>query len=329
MERAGEHKVLVEVLLATFNGERYLREQIDSILAQDYPDLLVLARDDGSTDRTVEILNEYAASYSDRVRVYAGGDPTGHPKLNFLCLMKASTAEYLCFSDQDDVWLPGKVSLVKRAMQRLEDRYGETTPLLVFTDLRVVDERLETLNPSLWKRAGVRIENIHHLARVLSENVVTGCTVMINRSMRDLAVQMPDDAEMHDWWIALLSAVFGAAEATPQATVLYRQHANNVIGSIEQHLSLSSLSSRIRKRGKWRQQRLKCERQAEALLRIYGERMTLEQKNILEAFLVSGRSDHAWTRVGTMIKYGFYRSGFLKNAAAMIDLFQAKSTDNG
>src|SRR5271156_5979852 len=95
----------VEVLLATYNGARFLREQLDSILAQDYGNFRVLARDDGSSDETVEILVQYAEDFPDRVRVMPAGIATGNPQSNFLLLMRASTAEYVCFADQDDVWL--------------------------------------------------------------------------------------------------------------------------------------------------------------------------------------------------------------------------------
>src|SRR5271154_4215562 len=101
---------LVDVLLATFNGEPFLREQIDSILSQDYEDLSILARDDGSKDGTRGILNEYAEQFPGRFQMLPTGAPTGNAKQNFLELMKASSADYVCFSDQDDVWLPGKVS---------------------------------------------------------------------------------------------------------------------------------------------------------------------------------------------------------------------------
>lgn len=313
---------MVEVLLATYNGERYLREQLDSILGQDFPDLSILARDDGSTDRTVEILDEYARQYPDRIRVCRDGSATGHPKRNFLRLMKASTADYVCFADQDDVWLPGKVSLALQAMKRLEGQWDRGTPLLVFTDLCVVNEKLETIHPSFWKRSGLRVENIRRLSRVLDENSVTGCTALINRSMCDLAVQMPEEADMHDWWIALLAATFGAAEAVPQSTVLYRQHDNNVVGSVKSDTSLGGLAFRAISGENRHRARLKCERQAEALLRQHGKQMKVGDREMLDAYLISRRSDSAWKRIGTTVRYGFYRSGVLKNLATIIDLIR-------
>jgi glycosyltransferase involved in cell wall biosynthesis len=129
----------VEVLLATYNGARFLREQLDSIMAQDYGNIRVLARDDGSSDGTVEILDQYAKKFPGCFRVMPASAPTGTAKNDFLLLMKASTAEYICFADQDDVWLPDKVSRTKQAMDRLESRWGTKVPLLVFTDLRPLD----------------------------------------------------------------------------------------------------------------------------------------------------------------------------------------------
>lgn len=315
----------VEVLLATYNGERYLCEQMDSILGQTYPSLRILACDDGSSDRTAAILDESSIRFPERVSVLSNSMPTGHPKRNFRLLMKASTADYLCFSDQDDVWVPEKISLCMQAMKQLEERHGQTMPALVFTDLYVVNEQLQTLNTSYWKRSGVRPENIHHLPRLLSENAVTGCTAMINRSMRDLAIEMPEEAEMHDWWIALLAATFGISSIVPEATVLYRQHASNVIGSSEQDLSLTGLTTRALSNQNRRQQRLKCEQQAEALLRVHGDQMPAEKRAILEAYLLSGRSESAWTRITTMVRYGFFRAGVMKNIATAIDLFRERS----
>lgn len=317
----------VEILLATYNGELYLREQIDSILGQDYPNLRLLVSDDGSSDGTVAILNEYAGRFPDRIHVLTEMRATGHPKRNFLRLMKAATAAYIGFSDQDDVWTPEKVSLTMQTMLQMERKKGEETPLLVFTDLRVVDEQLRTLHPSFWKRAGLRVKNIHRLQRVLGENLVTGCTAMINRGMCDVALQMPEEAEMHDRWICLLSAALGAAEAVPQTTVLYRQHGDNVIGSTKQDTSLIGLNSRARESSGRRRERLKSERQVEALLRLHGQQMTPERRKMLEAYLRSGRSESAWERVGTTLRYGFFRSGLLKSAATIMELYKSRSID--
>ena len=118
----------MEVLLATYNGARFLREQLDSIFAQDYENLRILARDDGSRDETPQILSEYAQRFPSRFRLLPTDTATGSAKTNFLKLMQASDADYVCFCDQDDVWLPEKVSTTQRAMSGLEERWGRDTP---------------------------------------------------------------------------------------------------------------------------------------------------------------------------------------------------------
>jgi glycosyltransferase involved in cell wall biosynthesis len=317
----------VEVLLATYNGDRFLREQIDSLLQQDYAQVRVLARDDGSSDTTVNILNEYAKRFPERFTVLQEGKATGHPKLNFLCLMQSSTAEYLCFSDQDDVWLPDKVGVSMAAMKKLEEAHGRTSPLLVFTDLRVVDARLQLVHPSFWKRGDLNAKNIHRLARVLSENVVTGCTAMINRQMCELAMQLPDETPMHDRWIGLLAASLGAAAAIPQQTVLYRQHESNAVGSREAERSVTQRVGKIRSADNRLRERLKSEAQVEALLRLHAERLESRAKSLLEAYLRSGRSKSRSTRVGIALRNGFYRSGFAKSIATIVDLWRYRSSD--
>ena len=316
----------VEVLLATCNGDRFLREQIDSLLQQDYPRLRVLARDDGSNDGTVSILNEYAERFPERFKVLSQGRATGHPKLNFSCLMQASTAEYLCFSDQDDVWLQDKVSLSMAAMKELEERHGRTKPLLVFTDLHVVDAGLQVLHRSFWKQGELNAENIHRLARVLGENVVTGCASMVNRPMCELAMQMPEEAQMHDRWIGLLAASLGSAAAVPQQTVLYRQHESNAVGTREPAGSAAQKLGKIRSAENRLRERLKSEAQVEALLRMHSNLLTSRNKSLLEAYLRSGRSKGRLARVGITLQNGFYRSGFAKSIATIVDLWRFRSS---
>jgi glycosyltransferase involved in cell wall biosynthesis len=135
----------VQVLLATYNGERFLREQIDSILAQTLPGVSILARDDGSNDSTPQILEDYGRRSPDRFRILPTVTPTGSARDNFLALLHASEAPYIAFADQDDVWLPQKLERQMNAMHGLEQRYGTSTPLLVFSDLRVVSDDLTSI----------------------------------------------------------------------------------------------------------------------------------------------------------------------------------------
>ena len=286
----------------------------------------VLARDDGSIDGTVRLLEGFAARWPERFRVLPAGRPTGSAKGNFLELMRAATAEYVGFADQDDVWLPGKVRLSMDAMRRMEERHGRGAPLLVFTDVRVVDEGLRTVAESMWARSGVEAANVHRMERLLGQNVVTGCSMVVNRTMLELARRMPEAATMHDRWIGLLAASMGAAEALPERTVLYRQHGANVIGAPAEDRTMGGRAARARSGGgDRRRERWLSEAQAEALLAVHGAEMSERRRRVLRAYLRSGRSGSAAVRLGTTVRYGFWRAGVLRNLATTFDLLRGRS----
>ena len=145
--------------------------------------------------------------------------------------MKASSADYVCFADQDDVWLPDKVSRTKQAMDQLESRWGTKVPLLVFTDLQVVDEQLNMLYQSFWTYMNIDPDRMDRLPELMVQSVVTGCTAMLNRPLLELSLRMPAGAFMHDRWIGLLASFLGKSSMVRAQTVLYRQHQHNVLGT--------------------------------------------------------------------------------------------------
>jgi hypothetical protein len=302
----------IEVLLATYNGERFLREQIDSILAQTHPAVEILARDDGSTDATAAILEEYAARYPERMRLISG-PPTGAAKMNFVRLLEASTAKYVAFSDQDDVWIPEKLELEMQAMHELEATHGAERPLLVFSDLRVVDERLKTVETSFWAYQHVETEKIRRLERLVMQNVLTGCTALLNTPLVHLARRMPAEAYMHDWWVALIACAMGSSATVNQPLVLYRQHASNVLGA----------QPPLPGRGipKWRQHAKRRQRweisirQAERLLQVYGAELPENATATLQALLRSDSSPSRLGRVLNLLRHGFYTDGVRGNLA--------------
>jgi glycosyltransferase involved in cell wall biosynthesis len=307
---------VVEVLLATYNGELYLREQIDSILGQDYANLRVLARDDGSTDGTVAILGEYAVQFPSRFRVLPATTPTGHAKWNFLELLKASTADYVCFADQDDVWIPEKVTLSLRAMEGLAAHYRGSLPLLVFTNVRVVDRELKTQIESQWRHHKVNVKRMSTFPRLLGQNIVTGCTAMLNRPLAQLALSMPEEAILHDHWVALLAAAFGASRGLEQQTVLYRQHDNNVMGAGSPRGSTefrwTNAVQQSEKR--WRLNSA----QAEGLLRVHGADTPERPLQQLRAFLqCRDRKKSKWARIALVLRHGFYVLGPRNNLAML------------
>ena len=314
---------VVEVLLATYNGERFLREQVESILSQEWPEVRILARDDGSSDGTASLLAEYVARFPECFRML-GGAPVGGAKGNFLELMGQASAEYVCFADQDDVWLPGKVRRGMEAMRALEARHGLGMPLMTFSDLRVVDEALKTVSESMWAYAEIEPKSALRLERLLGQSVVTGCTMTINRPLLELARRMPEEATMHDRWIALLAAAMGKTAMVREAMVLYRQHGGNVVGAVAPDGSVSGLAARAQDDGR-RAERRRCEAMAEALLRVHGDEIPAGQAALLEAYLRSGRSASGVKRVGITLREGFFRPGVGKTMALLWDLARSSS----
>lgn len=292
------------MLLATYNGERFLREQIDSILAQTLPGVTILARDDGSQDGTLRILADYASRLPARFHVLPTTAPTGHARDNFLALLQASTAPYVALADQDDVWLPDKLELEMNAMRSLEQQHGAEKPLLVFTDLQVVDDQLSTMASSFRSHRQVNPRNIARPGRLLMENVLTGCTALLNGPLVRLARSMPQTASMHDWWIALLAAFFGHATYLDRQLVLYRQHENNMIGA-SRDAGPIGLLARLRHdrcRERWNQSVV----QARELLRIHDGELSEPSRRELEQLLRCDSSGNPVQRLAIMLRRGYF-----------------------
>ncbi len=220
----------IDILLATYNGQAYLAEQIDSILAQSNQDWRLLIRDDRSGDNTINIIKDYVERYPDRIKLIE--DNHGHlgASLNFQQLLKNSTAEYIMFSDQDDIWLPQKIELTLDLMKVTEKAYPGK-PILVHTDLKTVDSSLRTIAESTWEYQGIPPEIGNKPDEVVFQNMATGCTIMINRKAKTISLPIPKEAIMHDWWIAINVAKQGKIVYVPDQLVLYRQHANNAVGA--------------------------------------------------------------------------------------------------
>jgi glycosyltransferase involved in cell wall biosynthesis len=224
----------VVIILAAYNGDKYVREQIVSIQAQTYEQWQLIIRDDGSSDNTVSMIRQFC-SHDHRIRLIRDAEHTRFgSSANFGQLMHHALdtgAKYIAFSDQDDVWKQDKLSSQLQAIKNIEARDGTNTPVLVYSDLEVVNKRLEHIHPSFMSYQGISTRKDISLQTLLVQNCVAGCTMLINRSLLKLAVPLPDSAHMHDWWVALCAASFGVMEFIPAATVLYRQHGENIAGA--------------------------------------------------------------------------------------------------
>lgn len=308
----------VDILLATYNGESFIREQIDSLLNQTYPDIRVIIRDDGSKDSTRLILEEYAQRRPDKIRLLFDGENLGAQQ-NFARLMEFARSDYIMFCDQDDVWKNDKVEKSLKEMRRLEAEFGKTVPLLVHTDLCVADKHLNEKSPSFWKYVKLNPKN-DGLNRLIVQNVVTGCTVLMNRALLELSTPIPKEALMHDWWVALAASAFGKIGFVPEATIYYRQHGKNQIGAIKYSLYTLLKKGFQRFIVNFWDRRIKFsiqKNQVEAFYRQYEERLDKKQKEMLKAYLGLPFCFYMAGRY-RVIKYGFFRSGFARNIGVFL-----------
>ncbi|URZ87764.1 glycosyltransferase family 2 protein [Floricoccus penangensis] len=214
----------VNIVMSTYNGEKYLSEQIESIQNQTFSDWTLLIRDDGSTDNTVDIIKKYV-SEDNRIKFINEEKTKNLGVINsFYSLIKYNQADYYFFSDQDDYWLPEKVELTLNEAQK----HNNSKPIMYYTDLKVVDKNLNVLNESM-----IRSQSSHantKLIQELTENTVTGCVSMINHTLAE-KWNTTDNIIMHDWYLALLASALGELVYIDKPTELYRQHDSNVLGA--------------------------------------------------------------------------------------------------
>ena len=204
-------------------------------------------------------------------------------KASFAKLLEHSSSDYIMFCDQDDIWSPDKVKLTLEKMLELENMYGKDVPLLVHTDAKVVDGALNVIAESFWAYQNVYPKNRETINRLLVQNVITGCTVMINKALADLALPISDDAVMHDWWLALVASAFGRIGHVDQPTMLYRQHGGNVIGAKRWNGSFV-LKNLFGNDGQVREGILNAQKQARAFLVRYQNKLPDDKRIVVESY---------------------------------------------
>ncbi|MEH7106793.1 glycosyltransferase family 2 protein [Bacillus sp. JJ1764] len=284
----------VQILLSTYNGEKYVAQQLDSLLQQDYQNLEILVRDDGSKDQTVNIIESYAAEHSNIQLIKTVNK--GVISSFFELVEKASdSAEYFAFCDQDDFWKPTKVS---RAVALME-KEAASVPVLYFSRLEIVDENLQFLKHSQIPPKGVGFEN------ALIQNVATGCTIHFNKAMRELFIShVPavDKVTMHDAWFYLLGAAFGKIVYDPESHLLYRQHSSNTLGMADNKIK----SAMVRYKNFQKTGRDKpFTKQAEEFYRLFKNDLTEAHRKEIEDFLYKRNS--FFKRLGYSLNTPLYR----------------------
>ena len=221
------------ILLSTYNGEKYLKEQLDSIFAQTYTDWTLYIRDDGSRDNTEAIIDSYVARYENIKKLPSEGN-VGVIR-SFELLLKGVEADYYFFCDQDDFWLPTKLQKSMDKMLEAEQQCPNA-PVGVFCDAKVVDEKLNEIFPSFWKISRIKPALLDTFERLTVHNAAAGCTMLINHAAKVCSLPFVEEVRMHDYWILLsILAKGGKLAYVDEALMLYRQHGGNVIGAHEEN----------------------------------------------------------------------------------------------
>ena len=220
----------ISIALCTRNGSAFIEDQLQSISAQSLKPAELVISDDASTDATVELIHQWTGGEKMPLRLLQNQEPLGVVG-NYEQAINYCRGDYIALCDQDDLWLPPKLELSLEAMQKVEQSFGAARPILVYTDLSVVDLKGEIIAPSFMTYQGLEHVDQEPLKRLLAHNFVTGSTILINRPLLEAALPLPEAAILHDWWLALAAAALGKIIFIARPTVLYRQHDLNLVGS--------------------------------------------------------------------------------------------------
>lgn len=303
----------VAILMSTYNAEPFLKEQINSILGQTYTNWKLFIRDDGSSDSTSLIIEEFTKK-DDRI-FFVNKDSIKNVGVisSFFLLLSCVKADFYMFCDQDDVWLKSKVRL---SLDRMNQQKKVDVPTLVHTDLKVVDQNLNIINESFMEKE--KLNRKSQLGNLVIQNNVTGCTVMINNSFRNIVIDkgIPNEVIMHDWWMALVGNAIGETLFVDVPTMLYRQHNLNVVGSSS---TIKKIMGGYGRKGIINSI-IKASEQDKAFIDLYHENLS---KKKLETINFAANMIH-YPRVKRMrgLKTNnIFKSGFIRNLFFKILLF--------
>ncbi|MDO4161360.1 MAG: glycosyltransferase family 2 protein, partial [Prevotellaceae bacterium] len=253
--------------MSTYNGERYIEEQIESILSQENVDCKLLVRDDGSTDKTTEILDSYQ---NKNMLTWYTGNNLGPARSFMQLLFDSDEAEYYAFSDQDDYWKPEKLKVAVDSLCNYED-----IPALYFCQTQLTDAQLNPIE-------SVKINPLLTFGESLVYEFIGGCTIVMNRKLRDILIEYnPSYLPMHDVWVYSVALAVGAKivfDKTPH--ILYRQHGTNTIG--QGHSAIHEWKRRWKRFYSNEHSRY---RRALEIRNGYSIHITTENKNILDSFI--------------------------------------------
>jgi glycosyltransferase involved in cell wall biosynthesis len=303
------HKV--DIVLATYNGAKFISEQIDSILKQSFTGWKLLIHDDGSSDETVEIILSFVDKHPSKIEFFNDDVSFGGALENFDFLLEKSKANYIMFCDQDDIWLANKIEITLNKTLKVEES-NPNIPILIHTDLKVVNEDLTLLSESYWFYQNID-PKYNTFSRLIVQNVITGCSVMINRKLADISLPIPREAVIHDSWLGLIASNFGKIRYVTQSTMKYRQHKTNTIGA--KGFTLKGIYQKMFKKDVL-ENNIK---QAKAFLEIFRDKLDKSTFEMLEDFSTI-ESKSFWQKRKILLKHKLLKQGFVRNMGLLLKI---------
>ena len=279
---------MITIIMAVYNGQEYIREQLESLKDQTYTEWRLVIRDDRSSDKTAEIVKKFSDEVEQEVIFKVNEKPSGSAKNNFALLINdAKESDYVMFCDQDDIWKKDKIEITFNKMKQVEERYGRDFPLLVHGDVEVIDENGNINADSMFEMSHINADS--KLPQILIQNHVTGCTMMCNKKLIAGISEYASSEYiiMHDYLAALYASVFGKIEVIKKPLLSYRQHSGNSVGAKNNNNPVYLLKRLANGRKSYKEAMETSRNQVKFFVEIYREESAAE-KYCKEYELMSG-----------------------------------------
>ena len=279
---------MITIIMAVYNGQEYIREQLESLKDQTYTEWRLVIRDDRSSDKTAEIVKKFSDEVEQEVIFKINEKPSGSAKNNFALLINdAKESDYVMFCDQDDIWKKDKIEITFNKMKQAEERYGRDFPLLVHGDVEVIDENGNINADSMFEMSHINADS--KLPQILIQNHVTGCTMMCNKKLIAGISEYASSEYiiMHDYLAALYASVFGKIEVIRKPLLSYRQHSGNSVGAKNNNNPVYLLKRLANGRKSYKEAMETSRNQVKFFVEIYREELAAE-KYCKEYELMSG-----------------------------------------
>ena len=307
---------MISILLASYNGEQFIADQIRSILSQTVQDFKLYINDDASTDGTWQIISDFAEEHPEKIFISQSDKNSGGAKHNFLKMMVEIKDDYVMLCDQDDVWLSDKIEKTFAKIVEMEREYGAETPLLAHTDLSIVNENLEIISPSYRVVMNADFSRTS-LRNMISQTTVAGCAVMYNRALADKIRSAPDFTVMHDWWLLLTASAFGKIGFIEDQTILYRQHSNNEVGAGDMR-TLRFKFHKLLRNSEIKKALCETYIQAACFLEVYNDKLLSEQIKLLQRYSNIPNKCCKVARMAEVCRLGSLKNGFSRKIAHLM-----------